>query len=104
MAEVKRHTGGRTKGDGKGKTGGRKKGSKNKVSAEMRDIMKELYENNMDKAQKMLDLLVDPKDWIYAYIKLAEFCVPKKAAVNITAEKKPTDFKSELEQWTQEEV
>lgn len=95
---------GRYKGDGKGKTGGRKKGTPNKASSQAKDIIVQIVDNNAEKAQQMLDQIVDPKDWLWAYAKLLEFVVPKKAAVQVTAEAKESDLKSELEEMTEREI
>lgn len=95
---------GRTKGDGKGKTGGRKAGTPNKVQTEAKEIIAEIVNNNADRAQKMLDLIVEPKDWLYTYIKLCEFVVPKKAAVQVSSESKTSDLRSELEEMANKEI
>lgn len=95
---------GRKKGDGKPKTGGRKKGTPNKATAEAKEIIVQIVDNNAEKAQQMLDQIVDPKDWLWCYVKLLEFVVPKKAAVQVTAEAKESDLKSELEEMTEREI
>lgn len=102
--EKKTHTGGRKKGDGKGKTGGRKVGSQNKVTREAKEILATIVDNNAEKAQKMLDMIVEPKDWVQCFIKLAEFVVPKKAAVSMSAEVKKSDLRSELSELAQSEI
>lgn len=90
------HKGGRTKGDGKGKSGGRKAGSVNKVTRVAKEIICGIVNDNAEKAQKMLDKVSDPKDWITCFVKLAEFVVPKQAAVSVTAEVRRCDLRSEL--------
>ncbi len=95
---------GRYKGDGLGKTGGRKKGTPNKVNGRAKDIIVQIVDNNAGKAQEMLDQIVDPKDWMWTYMKLCEFVVPKKAAVQVTTEGKESDLKSELEEMTMQEI
>ena len=75
----------RRKGDGKGKTGGRKPGTTNKITKDVRTLMAALAENNIDKAQKMLDMIVEPDKWMSVYLRLCEFSVPKMAAVQISA-------------------
>lgn len=95
MAE-KVHKGGRTKGDGKGKSGGRKTGSVNKVTRVAKEIICGIVNDNAEKAQKMLDKITDPRVWILCYVKLAEFVVPKQAAVSVTAEVRRCDLRSEL--------
>lgn len=96
--------GGRVKGDGKGKTGGRKAGTPNKVTREAKDIIASIVNNNAEKAEKMLNKIVDPKDWLGIYLKLSEFVVPKKAAVQVSSENKSCDLRSELEEMTDTEL
>lgn len=96
--------GGRTKGDGKGKTGGRKAGTPNKTTAEAKEFMVELVNGNLDKAQKMLDMIVDPDVWLRHFEKLSEFVVPKKAAVQVTEDSKTSDLRSELAEMTEKEI
>ena len=96
--------GGRFKGDGKGKTGGRKAGTPNKIGREAKEILAEIVNNNADKAQSMLDLIVDTKDWVNAFLKLAEFVIPKKAAVQVSGETGRSDLKSELEEMADNEI
>lgn len=96
--------GGRVKGDGKGKTGGRVKGTPNKVNAEAKEIIVQIVNNNAERAQHMLDMIVEPKDWINAFIRLSEFVVPKKAAVQISEDSRTSDLKSELEEMTGKEI
>lgn len=105
MEEVKRrHTGGRTKGDGKGKTGGRKKGSPNKVTRETRECVGDIVDGNLAKAQEMLDLIVDPDIWLRHFEKLLEYRVPKMAAISITETKPSSDLASELDTLENKEI
>lgn len=98
------HTGGRTKGDGKGKTGGRKPGTPNKVTGEAKEIIVEIVNGNLEKVQDKLDLIVDPDVWLRHFEKLCEFVVPKKAAVQVSDETKSSDLRSELEEMTDKEI
>lgn len=98
------HSGGRIKGDGKGKTGGRKAGTPNKVTGEAKEMMVEIVNGNLDKAQKMLDMIVDPDVWLRHFEKFCEFVVPKKAAVQVSDETKISDLRSELEEMTDKEI
>jgi hypothetical protein len=63
--------------------GGRKKGSKNKATTEIRERFKDLLEDNMDRLQEDLDDL-EPKDRIKAYLDLAQYVVPKLKSTEIT--------------------
>ncbi len=102
MAEVKRpHTGGRKKG--LKKTGGRKKGTPNKVTSAAKEILADIIDNNADKVQEKLAEITDPKDYVLTYLKIAEFVLPKKAAVSMSAEVKTNDLRSELEEMAKTE-
>lgn len=95
---------GRVKGDGKGKTGGRKAGTPNKAGRDAKEIIAEIVNDNAAEARKKLNMLDDPKDWIYAYMKLCEFVVPKKAAVQVSADGSKADLKSEIEDMMNNEI
>lgn len=86
------------------KTGGRQKGSLNKVTRSTKQFISEIIGNNLDKAQQMLDLIVEPKDWLYHFEKLLEYEMPKKASVQVSADEKTSDFASELKELTEKEI
>lgn len=58
------------------KTGGRQKGSQNKVTAITKELIVELQSKLQTTILEDIKAL-DPKDRVAAYIKLAEFVVPK---------------------------
>lgn len=61
---------------GKPKSGGRKKGTPNIVTKDLRDRIRELLEKQFD--QVAVDLAgLDPKDRVNAWLKLSEFVLPK---------------------------
>lgn len=93
----------RKKGDGRGRLGGRAPGVPNKVKHDMKQIIMAIVEKNAEKAEQMLDMVVDPKDWVTLWIKLNEFVTPKMAAVSVSTEKSACDLKSELEEMAEEE-
>lgn len=65
-----------TKPKGLPKTGGRKKGSVNKVTANMRETIDQFLAENFDDMKLEFGML-EPKDKINAYIRLLEFALPK---------------------------
>lgn len=69
----------------------------------MKQIIMAIVEKNAEKAEQMLDMVVDPKDWVTLWIKLNEFVTPKMAAVSVSTEKSACDLKSELEEMAEEE-
>jgi len=62
-----------TKGN---KGGGRPKGSKNKATGELRQVVQDFLDNNIDKLQGDFDGL-EPKERIDTIIKLLDFALPK---------------------------
>lgn len=95
---------GRVKGDGKGKTGGRKAGTPNKATCEAKEFMVQIVNGNLARAQEMLDVIVDPDVWLRHFERLCEFVVPKKAAVQVSAEGSKADLKSEIEDMMNNEI
>lgn len=89
--------GGRKAGDGNKKTGGRKEGTPNKITKKAKEVIVCIVDNNAEKAQKMLNLIVEPKDWLQIYIKLCEFVIPKQAAVTMSASAGTADLRTELQ-------
>lgn len=94
----------RAVGDGRGREGGRAKGTPNKSTALGRSVAEAIITNNYDKAQKMLDEIVDPKAWTWCYLRYLEFVAPKKAAVNVSDDRKKVDLHSELLEMAQRET
>lgn len=70
------------------KTGGRQKGTPNKLNAEIRERFKQLVDNNLEGLQSDLESL-KPSDRVKFIIELAKFVVPTLKAVDITSEEKP---------------
>ncbi|TRO65489.1 hypothetical protein [Christiangramia sabulilitoris] len=66
--------------------GGRKKGSKNKATTEIRERFKYLLEDNMDRLHQDFDEL-EPKDRIKAFLDLAQYVVPKLKSTEIKQDK-----------------
>ena len=93
----------RKKGDGRGRLGGRAPGVPNKVKHDTKQIIMAIVEKNAEKAEQMLAMVVDPKDWVTLWIKLNEFVTPKMAAVSVSTAKSACDLKSELEEMAEEE-
>lgn len=58
------------------KTGGRQKGTPNKITKDLREVLKTVLSKEFKSLPKLLASL-DPKDRIDTMIKLAHFCIPK---------------------------
>lgn len=68
----------------KGNTlGGRKPGSKNKTTEELRSIFSDLLENNIDTIQKDLDSL-EPEERLKILLSLSKFVIPQLKATEIS--------------------
>jgi len=67
------------------KTGGRQKGTPNKLNTEIRERFKLLIDNNLEGLQSDLDKL-KPGDRVKYIIELAKFVIPTLKAVDLTTE------------------
>lgn len=86
----------RPKGDGRGRIGGRAKGVVNKKDAVGQEAVHDIVMGNIDKIPEKLEMIVEPDKWMQYFLKLMEFVIPKKAAVQLSATKPLSDLKSEL--------
>ena len=64
------------------KTGGRKAGTPNKITKDLREKFKLLIEDNVDKLQNDIEQL-EPKDRIKVLIDLSKFVLPTLRATDI---------------------
>lgn len=62
---------------GREKTGGRKSGSTNKASTDIKSKIAALIDNQFEKIQADLETL-EPKDRVSAYLKFMEYILPKQ--------------------------
>ena len=67
------------------KTGGRKKGTPNAVSKDLRSRISAFLSDNFDEAVQSWRDLSDPRDKLRLYIDLASFGIPKLQAVSVEA-------------------
>lgn len=67
---------------GRQKTGGRKKGTPNKVTAITKDVLAEIADGLRGQLADDLAVL-DPKDRVAAFIKLVEYVVPKPQRLDV---------------------
>ena len=68
---------GRKKGDGLGKFGGRKPGTPNKITAEVRELLSKFVESRWDDFMYNYDRIESPKDKCYIMVSLLPFIAPK---------------------------
>ncbi|MDT8413554.1 MAG: hypothetical protein RQ875_13900 [Vicingaceae bacterium] len=67
------------------KTGGRTKGTPNKITTEIRERYSQLVNDNLEQLQTDLDSL-EPKDRIRCIIELSKFVLPTLKAIEQTPE------------------
>ncbi len=74
------------------KTGGRKKGSKNKITRELQSVIKEFVHEEMNRMPVLLEQL-EPKERIDVLIRLLPYVIPKIASTQHIAEIEETGIK-----------
>ena len=74
---------GRTKGITK--SGGRKRGTPNKVTADMKERIKQFVEAEFESVAKDFKSL-DPRDRIQLFEKFLNYILPRQTSANVTAE------------------
>lgn len=70
----------RPKNDGKGRMGGRAKGTPNKVTSELKGWISEILENGKEQFITNMQSL-EPKDYIRTYTHLLNYVIPKQAPI-----------------------
>jgi hypothetical protein len=70
---------------------GRPKGTPNKTTAELRELVSTLFESKYEAFTSALDEL-EPKDKVTAMLKLMEFVLPKQKEIKLDAVELATDF------------
>lgn len=71
----------RQKNDGKGRLGGRQKGTPNKVTASVKDWLSGLIDKNRKQIEKDIKQL-EPKERLQMLEKLMQYVIPKQQAVS----------------------
>lgn len=88
----------RTKGDGLGKLGGRKKGTPNKVTKEQRELVLEFVRNNWEDFQEAYRSIVEPEKKCSVFLGVMQYGLPKLAAVEYKDKTPAKTFKDELDE------
>lgn len=71
----------RQKNDGKGRLGGRQKGTPNKITASVKDWLSGLIDKNRKQIEKDIKQL-EPKERLQVLEKLMQYVIPKQQAVS----------------------
>ncbi len=89
---------GRKKGDGLGKFGGRKAGTPNKITKEVREMIQKFVENKWDDFMLAYDAVEKPSDKCYIMTALLPFIAPKMASVEYKGEVPAKTLADELDE------
>lgn len=93
---------GRKKADGKGKTGGRQKGTPNKTTRTMREMICMFCEDNYDDFVESYHRILNPKERCEVYLKAQQYVTPRLNAVDVDVNNNNNSFKSELDKMAEE--
>ncbi len=88
----------RVKGDGKGRQGGRKKGTPNKITKEVREMIQMFVEAKWDDFILAYDAIEKPSDKCYIMTSLLPFIAPKMASVEYKGEVPAKTLADELDE------
>ena len=95
----------RPKGDGKGRQGGgRQKGTPNKRTKEVRDLITNFVESKWDEFLSNYDSIEDPEKKCYIMLQLLPYISPKMASVEYKGEAPVKTFKDELDELSEEKT
>lgn len=76
---------GRKKNDGKGRLGGRAKGTPNKVTTDLKTWVASILDDGREKFAKSLDGL-EPSEYIKTFTGLLNYVLPKQQAISVEAQ------------------
>jgi hypothetical protein len=93
----------RQKGDGRGRLGGRAKGTPNKTTQSMRALLTKFCEEKYKDFVDTYERVLNPKERCEIYLKAQSFVTPKLNAVDLDVKDIDHSFKSELERMAEEE-
>lgn len=89
---------------GREKTGGRKPGTPNKMTAETRELIKKFVESRWDDFIAAYDAIDDPAKKCYIMADLLPFVSPKLANIEYKDKDKPLTLKNELDELSGEKT
>jgi hypothetical protein len=93
----------RPKGDGRGRLGGRAKGTPNKTTKSMRALLAKFCEEKYEDFILTYERILNPKERCEVYLKAQSFVTPKLNAVDLDVIDMDRSFKTELERMAEEE-
>lgn len=75
----------RNKNDGKGRLGGRAKGTPNKITTDLKEWITEILKNGEGLFAENLNSL-EPREYVKVYVGLLNYVVPKQQSVSVDAQ------------------
>lgn len=91
-------------GKGNPKTGGRQKGTPNKIKDGLREKIKNFAEENFEEVIEAWRTIEEPDKKLKAYIDICAYALPKLQAVQLDANvKKTSDIEDDLRRLSEEE-
>ena len=88
----------RRKGDGRGREGGRKKGTPNKVSRPMRELLANFCEEKFKDFCEAFNNIESPRDKCRIYLEAQAFVTPKLSSVDFKGDVSRRSFQDELDE------
>jgi hypothetical protein len=84
---------------GKAKTGGRKKGTKNKSTEKSRQVFIDLMSGQLDNVKEALEEIrtKDKKQYLYILAKYFPYFLPKQTEIDITVDTEELPFSVKIE-------
>lgn len=92
----------RTSGDGRGRLGGRKKGTPNKVTKDLREFMKNFAVDNFNEFMRDWRSLENKKEKCDIYIKCCNYVLPKLCSMELDAQVQEMSYQEELDKLSEE--
>ncbi len=87
----------RQKNDGRGRMGGRQKGTTNKVTKERRELISEFLDKEWPNFQKMYEGS-DKETKMKIYMEMLPYTTPKMASIEYKEKLRPKSYKEELDE------
>jgi len=88
----------RQKGDGRGRLGGRAKGTPNKVTVERRALIASFVEDNWEDFVESYKTITDPEKKCALFLSMVQYYAPKLAAIEYKDTAKAKSLKDELDE------
>ena len=88
----------RRKGDGRGREGGRKKGTPNKVNKETRALIANFVEENWEQFKEDFRSIADPEKKCSIFMQMMSYYAPKLSSVEYKDKTPAKTFQDELDE------